>query len=129
MMRSMAASMKFSDGGSGDVGFGFEFGDRLVGKAELVEFAVLKHLYDDFEQPLVGGERIGDSAGPAQIVRSDGVSVAHHLNIHHPHSALDEHVPRSPCQTDNGPARPKFHFGKPASAGPAPTPAWPQDRD
>src|SRR5882757_1458811 len=91
MMRSMAACMKVSGWTSDDEGFGFELGDRLVGEADLVEFAALKHRDDDLEQPLVGGKAVRDGAGLAQIVRGDGIGVAHHLDIHHLHSALDQH--------------------------------------
>jgi hypothetical protein len=70
----------------------FEFGDRLVGEPDPVEFAVLDHLHDDLEQPLVGGEAIGNGAARAQLVRRDDVGIAHHLEVHHLNSAFDQHA-------------------------------------
>jgi hypothetical protein len=71
---------------------GFELGDRLVGEPEPVVFAVLEHPDDDFEQPLIGGKGVGDGAGPVQIVRGDGIGVAHHLDIHDLQTAFDQHA-------------------------------------
>src|SRR5271154_883230 len=92
MMRSMAASMA-SPCSSSDTFECFEFGDRLVGEPDLVAFTAVKHLHDDFQQPLVGDEAVGHRAGAAQIIRGDGVGIAHHPHIHHPHTALDQHGP------------------------------------
>src|ERR1700736_3170405 len=93
MMRSIAASMSGS-GWSGKYS-GLKFGDRLVGKFQLVDFAAVKHPYDDLKQPLVGGDVVGNRAGAAQIVGGDGISVAHHLHIQDAHSTFDQHGPMS----------------------------------
>src|SRR5215475_7749749 len=93
MMRSIAASMSASCR-SGNFG-ALEFGDCLVGKPELVEFAAVKHVHDDLEQPFVGGDIIGNGAGAAQIVCGDGVGVAHHLHIQNTNSTFDQHGPKS----------------------------------
>src|SRR5262252_9031057 len=90
MMRSMAASMESSGSISGKMR-SFESGDRLVGKPDLVDFAAVKQLHDDLEQPLVSDQIVGKRARAAQIIGSDGVGVAHHPHIHHPHTALDQH--------------------------------------
>src|SRR5712692_8591058 len=105
MMRSMAASMQSSSNfGSNKFG-GFKSGDRLVGEANLVEFAAVKHLHDDFEQPLVGGKTIGNSAGLAQIVGGDDIGIADHIHIHDPYPALDQHGFSPPMRIDK--ARPR----------------------
>jgi hypothetical protein len=70
----------------------FEFGNRLVGEPEPVEFAVLEHLHDDFEQPLVGDQAVGNGAGLAELIRRDGIGIAHHLEVHDLNSALDLHA-------------------------------------
>src|SRR5712671_6847577 len=72
-----------------------ELRDRLVGEANLVVFAVVKHLHDDFQQPVIGDERIGNGAGLAQIVRRDRIGVANRLDIHDPQAALDQHSVKS----------------------------------
>src|SRR5882757_2998911 len=107
MMRSMAASMRSSCVNSDKFG-GFEFGDRLVGEANFVEFAPVKHLHDDFEQPLVGGKAVGNGAGPAQIVGSDGIGIADNIHIHGPYSALDQHDLSPPCGLIKRDGRQKF---------------------
>src|ERR1700730_15162531 len=91
MMRSMAASTTSSSSFRSDKFGGLEFGDRLVGEANFVAFAVLEHLHDDFEQPFVGGESIGNGAGLAQIVGNNDVGIADHIHIHDPYPALDQH--------------------------------------
>src|SRR6202030_2589405 len=100
MMRSMTASMA-SSGLISDKFAGFELCDRIVGELELVEFAGVEQLHDDVEQPVARHEIVGDGAGAAKIVRGDGVGVAHHLRIHAPHSALDQHGLKPPLRTDN----------------------------
>src|SRR5215475_10943992 len=110
MMRSIAASMESSGlkSGSGSSAHGvmsgrlkcLELGDRLVGEPDLVDLAAMKHLHDDLEQPLIGDESVGQCAGAAQIIGSDGIGVAHHPHIHHPHAALDQHGLCPPVQTD-----------------------------
>src|SRR5882757_11444027 len=116
MMRSIAACMDGSRAGSGDdERLGFELGDCLVGEPDLVEFAALKHLHNDAEQPLVGDERVGDRAALAQIVGRDGVGFAHHLGIHDPQSALDQHSSDSPLiPGDKAEPANKFQFGSSA---------------
>src|SRR5580704_4123004 len=93
MMRSIAASMSGSEW-SGKYA-GLEFGDRLVGKFQLVDFAAVKHSYDDLKQPLVGGDVLANRAGAAQIIGCDGVGVAHHLHIQDANSTFDQHGPIS----------------------------------
>src|ERR1700759_5326046 len=111
MMRSIAASMSGS-GWSGNCG-GFELGDRLVGKLELVDLAAMKHPYDDLEQPFVGGDVVRNRAGAAQIVGGDGVGVAHHLHIQDTNSTFDQHGPiSSASRGDKFWARKWFQFGK-----------------
>src|SRR5271169_425415 len=73
----------------------FEDCDRLVGELELVGFAVMKQLHDDGEQLLAGREIVGQRAASPEIVGCDGVGLAHHLRVQHPHSTLDQHVARS----------------------------------
>src|ERR1700759_2117819 len=102
MMRSIAASMSGS-GWSGNCG-GFELGDRLVGKLELVDLAAMKHPYDDLEQPFVGGDIVRNRAGAAQIVGGDGVGVAHHLHIQDANSTFDQHGPISSASQGTSPA-------------------------
>jgi hypothetical protein len=53
---------------------------------------VLEQSDDDFDKRLVGGHGVGDRAGLAEVVRGDGVGIAHHLHIHHLQSALDQHA-------------------------------------
>src|SRR5712671_3561125 len=72
-----------------------ELRDRLVGEANLVVFAVVKHLHDDFQQPVIGDERIGNGAGLAQIDRRDRIGIADRLDIHDPHAAFDQHDSQS----------------------------------
>src|ERR1700722_13601120 len=95
MMRSMAASMASpgmsSDKLFSDKCFCFEFGDREISESDLVDLAAVKHLHDDCEQVVVGDEIVGDGAGAAQIVRGDGVGIAHHPRVHHSHTAFDQH--------------------------------------
>src|SRR6516162_3944225 len=92
MMRSTAASMDASSSPS-DIFESFEFGDGIVGKLELAYLAALKHLDDDAKQSLFGDQIVRDCAGTAQIIRGDGVGIAHHPHIHHSHAALDQHDP------------------------------------
>src|ERR1700755_2065408 len=89
MMRSIADSMGSSS--LCDKAGGFEFRDRLVGKPDFVVFAALKDLDDEFEQPIIGGNSVGNSAGAAQIIGGDGIGVADHLDIHHLQTAFDQH--------------------------------------
>src|SRR5581483_5367366 len=103
MMRSIAASMSGS-GWSGKCS-GFEFGDRLVGKSELVDFAAVKHPYDDLKQPFVGGDAVGNRAGASQIIGGNGVSVAHHLHIQDANSTFDQHGPISSISQETSPVR------------------------
>src|ERR1700748_130862 len=101
MMRSMAESMESSLGvmsmqrvwSSEAHGAlrGLELRDRLVGEPDLVEFAAVKHLHDDFEQAIIGYEGVGNGAGLAQVVRGDRIGIAHRLDIHDPQAALDQH--------------------------------------
>src|SRR5260370_14570145 len=97
MMRSIAAASMESSFGvrtsclRSDELSGFEMRNRLVGEPDLVEYAAPEQLHDDFEQPFVGCKGIGDDAGFSQIVRSDGIGFADHLDIHHLQSALDQH--------------------------------------
>src|SRR3954471_23472099 len=105
MMRSMAESMDSSLGvmsmqrfWSSEAGCalrGFELPDRLVGEPDLVVFAAMKHLHDDFQQPVVGHEGVGNGAGLAQVIRRDRIGIADRLDIHHPQAALDQHEPKS----------------------------------
>src|SRR3954447_13904540 len=74
---------------------GFELRDRLVGEPDLVVFAAMKHLHDDFEQPIVGHEGVGNGAGLAQVIRRDRVGIADRLDIHDPQAALDQHELKS----------------------------------
>src|SRR5215510_13611317 len=98
MMRSMAASMldgSIAGSGiaeSGNERFGLESRDRLVGQSDLVVLAALEQLHDDAEQAFIGGDGIGDRAGPAQIIGCDGVGFAYRLDIHHLQSTFDQHV-------------------------------------
>src|SRR6202051_505835 len=90
-----------------DQGVGLEPGDRLVGEPDPVHFAALKHLDDDSQQPLVGGEAVGNRAGAAQVIGSNGIGVADRLHIHDPQSALDQHglslqcagISTAPCKS------------------------------
>src|SRR5215469_1662896 len=101
MMRSMAASMVSSGMSSGGFGmssemssdkcFSFEFGDRQISELDLVDLAAMKHLYDDREQMVVGNEIIWHGASAAQIIRGDGIGIAHHPRVHHSHTAFDQH--------------------------------------
>src|SRR5882757_7548332 len=105
MMRSIAASIESSGWvetgcSSSDKLGGFELRNRLVGEPDLVEFAAPEQVHDDFEQPIVGRKSLGDDAGLSQIVRGDGVGIAHHLDIHHLHSALDQHDLSPPIRMD-----------------------------
>jgi hypothetical protein len=59
---------------------------------DLVEFAALDHLHDDLQQPFVGSGVIGNGAGLVQVVRRYGVGVAHHFEVHHLNSTLDQHA-------------------------------------
>src|SRR5229473_7750111 len=98
MIRSMAASMTSSSLGESDAFEldelnGFELRNRLVGEPEPVHLAALKHLDDDLQQPLVGDKAVGDGAGATQVIRGDGIGIAHHFDIHDPQSALDQHGP------------------------------------
>src|SRR6185295_3541877 len=105
MMRSMAESMdsslavmsmqRFWSSEARDALRGFELRDRLVGEPELVEFAAMKHLHDDFQQAVVGHESVGNGAGLAQIIRRDRIGIADRLDIHDPQAALDQHSVRS----------------------------------
>src|SRR5947209_13819939 len=101
MIRSIAASMESSlevmsmsglklrnSNGPG----GLELRNGLVGEPDLVEFAAVKHLHDDLQQPVVGDERIGNGAGLAQVIRRDGIGIADRLDIHHLQAALDQHA-------------------------------------
>src|SRR5215831_6972714 len=94
MMRSMAASMA-SSGLTSVTLCGFEFGDRLVGEPDLVGLAAVIHADDDFHEPIIGDEIIGDRACAAKIVRGDRVSVANHAHTRDPNPALDQHGPNS----------------------------------
>src|ERR1700751_5021439 len=60
----------------------------------------MKHLHDDLEQSLIGDEGVGQCAGAAQIIGSDGVGIAHHPHIHYPNTALDQHGLYPPVQID-----------------------------
>src|SRR3954453_8218567 len=110
MMRSMAESMASSVavmsvqtvGGSKAVRAlrGFELRDRLVGKPELIVFAAVKHLHDNFQQAVVGDECIGNGAGLAQVIRRDRIGVADRLDIHDPQAPLDQHNFYPPIRTD-----------------------------
>src|SRR6185312_15266418 len=109
MMRSMAASMEMSSvlwesslGWSGNFGGfqGFEPGDREIGEPDLAHLAALKHPDDDLEQAIVGGEVIRDRTGAAQIIRGNGVGLAHHPHVHYPNTALDQHGPHPPIAGD-----------------------------
>src|SRR5258707_10797884 len=91
MMRSIAASMISSSSFGSDQFGGFKPCNRLVGEADPVEFAALKHLDDNSKQSLVGRISIGNNAGAAQIVLGDGIGITDHLDIHHPQSTLDQH--------------------------------------
>ena len=71
---------------------------------------------DDLQQPVIGGERVGDGAGAAQIVGGDGIGIADHLDIHHLQSALDQHGLSSDTE-DKPEVEKKFHFGKLALPG------------
>src|SRR6266481_8855117 len=90
MTRSIAASMASS---RSDKRGGFEFGDRPVGEPDLVGFAAVKHVDDNFEQPVVGDEIVRDGAGAAKVVRGDGVGLANHPHVQEPNTALDQHGP------------------------------------
>jgi hypothetical protein len=76
----------------------FEFGDRLVGEPEPVEFAALDQVHDNCEQPLVGDDTIANGAGLAQVVRRVGLGIAHHLEVHDLNSAFDQHASPVPWQ-------------------------------
>src|SRR5712692_7381624 len=108
MMRSMAVSMASSRWHSDKFGCPDKFGglklrNRLVGEPDLVEFAAPKQLHDDLEQPFVGREAVVDGAGLSQIVRSDGIGIADHLDIHHLQSALDQHELSPPIGDQSSP--------------------------
>src|SRR3984893_19102609 len=90
MMRSIAASMESSFLRSDEFG-GFKLGDRLVGEPDLVEFAAPKQLHDDLEQLFIGSDGVADGAGPAEIIRGDGIGIADRPDIHDLQSALDQH--------------------------------------
>src|ERR1700726_3374738 len=113
MMRSIAACMKssrLSVTGDRSDKFGFELPDRLVGEAELVVFAALEHLDDNFEQTFIGGETVGDRTGAAEIIGGDSVGIAHDFDAHDLYSALDQHDLRPPIRSDKAryPARVPF---------------------
>src|SRR3981081_4350812 len=111
MMRSMAVSMKSSSARSDEFS-GFELRDRLVGELDPVEFAAVKQLRDDLEQPFVGGEGFANGAGPAQRIRGDGIGIADHLYVHHPQPALDQHDLGPPIPSDKARHRAKVPFRK-----------------
>src|SRR5271156_1308552 len=111
MIRSMAASMNPSRSTSGKFG-GFEPGNGLVGDPDLVEFAALEHLYDDFKQPFVAREIVRHGAAAAKIVRGDGISVAHRIEIHDLQSAFDQHGLEPPLWEDKPEGGKKFQFAR-----------------
>src|SRR5882757_10049982 len=94
MMRSMAASMA-SSGFASDKLDGFERGDRPVGEPDLVGFTAVKHLHDDFEQPVVGDEIVRNGAGAPKVIRGDGIGIADYAHIQNPYTALHQHGPQS----------------------------------
>src|SRR6478735_4602973 len=104
MIRSMAASMapsgswRFScrvwelrSGNRFGLGLRLEPDDGLVGEPDLVQFAVLEQLDDDLEQAFVGDQRVGNRAGAAEVIRGDGIGVAHEFDVHCLKPALDQH--------------------------------------
>jgi hypothetical protein len=54
----------------------------------------VKHLHDDFEQPVVGDEIVRNDAGAAKVIRGDGLGIADHAHIQDPYTALDQHGPQ-----------------------------------
>src|SRR4051794_22785970 len=89
-----------------------ELRDRLVGEAEPVVLAAMKHLHDDLERAVVGDEGVGNGAGPAQVIGGDGVGIADRLDVHHLQAALDQHVPVSEICMDKAQLRTRFPYTK-----------------
>jgi len=88
----------------------FELRYRLVGEPDPVAFAEFEHPHDDFEQTLVGDEGIGNCAGPAQLIRSNGIGIADYFDVHDPQPALDQHDLSPPIRTDKARRRAKVPF-------------------